>query len=101
MYVVLSGMLGVKLDHLEDSETILNKSLPRDSVGATTMIGRQKRATTVIAIANTRLIRLSHTFFNQLSDRARKLLIDPDTITQRLRNQQLHSGCLHPCHREW
>jgi predicted acylesterase/phospholipase RssA/CRP-like cAMP-binding protein len=92
IYLLTDGTLDVRLTRPDGSETILNKLNSGSIIGDLAILSRQKRTATVYAVSDTRLIRLSRSYFYQLSQAEQDLLINPEKADKRWRRQQLAEG---------
>lgn len=89
MYLLVMGMMGVRLMQSDGSEVLLSKLAPVSMIGELAMISKQSRTATAFAIKNAGLIRLNRAYFNQLSNKEKSLLTDPEIAVKRWQRQQL------------
>uniref|UniRef100_UPI004056F875 cyclic nucleotide-binding domain-containing protein n=1 Tax=Candidatus Electrothrix sp. TaxID=2170559 RepID=UPI004056F875 len=89
MYLLVVGMMGIRLMQSDGSEVLLSKLTPVSMIGELAMISKQPRTATAYAIKNAGLIRLNRACFNQLSNKEKALLTDPEIAVKRWQRQQL------------
>jgi CRP-like cAMP-binding protein len=89
MYLLVVGMMGIRLMQSDGSEVLLSKLAPISIIGELAMISKQPRTATAYAIKNAGLIRLNRAYFNQLSNKEKALLTDPEIAVKRWQRQQL------------
>lgn len=66
MYVLVAGMLGVRVRHPDGTETIIDKLAPGAIVGEMALVSGQPRSATVYALNEVGLIRLSRLQLDEL-----------------------------------
>ncbi len=67
MYVLKSGMLGIRVRHEDGRETVIDQLAPGALVGEMALLSGQPRTATVFAIVDAGLIRLTHETVDQLT----------------------------------
>ena len=66
MYVLTRGRLGVRINHPDGTETVVDELVPEVSVGEMALLTGQARAATVYALDSAELVRLSKAGFDRL-----------------------------------
>lgn len=79
MYVVVAGMLGVRVKQPDGSELVIDKLAPGAKVGELALLSGQPRTATVYAINDAGLIHLTRDDFEQLDPEAQTELTAKDT----------------------
>lgn len=79
VYVLVAGMLGVRIRHEDGSETEIDRLAPGAIVGEMAFLSGRKRSATVYAINECGLIRLTKRTFEQLTPEERREFLDLDT----------------------
>lgn len=67
MYVLRSGMLGVRVRHEDGTETVIDHLAPGGLVGEMALLSGQPRTATVFAVVDSGLIRLTQETVNRLT----------------------------------
>lgn len=90
MYLLLAGVLGVRMKQADGSEAVIDKLAPGATVGEMALLSGRPRTATVFAINDAGLIRLNRSKFESLSREERHNLIDLDrTVAARWQRVQL------------
>lgn len=90
MYVLLAGVLGVRVQHDDGTETVIDRLAPGAIVGEMALLSGQKRTATVFAINDAGVIRLSKAKFEQLAEEDQDALETIDeTVAPRWQRLQL------------
>ncbi|MCP4417956.1 MAG: cyclic nucleotide-binding domain-containing protein [Chloroflexi bacterium] len=79
MYIVVAGVLGVRIKQSDGTESVIDKLAPGATVGELALLSGQSRSATAYAINDAGLIRLSQSKFEQLTKADQKQLVDLDT----------------------
>jgi CRP-like cAMP-binding protein len=88
-YLLMAGMLGVRVKQPDGTETVIDRAAPGTIIGEMALLSGEKRTATVFAVNNAGLIRLSKTKFEQLTAQDESLLIDEETEIERTQRLQL------------
>ncbi len=90
LYLIQSGKLGIVIKDDEDREIVVAERLVNESVGEIALLTGEKRSAKVIALAPARLIRLSKSAFEDLTNEHPPALEHiTGAIIQRLQQSQL------------
>jgi predicted acylesterase/phospholipase RssA/CRP-like cAMP-binding protein len=92
LYIVVAGVLGVRVRHEDGIESVIDKLAPGSVVGEMALLSGQPRSATVFAVSPSGLLRLSKAQFEEMSarDRAGARQIS-DEATPRWQRLQLAS----------
>jgi CRP-like cAMP-binding protein len=80
MYVLIDGVLGVRVRHQDGTETVIDKLESRAIVGEMALLSGQKRSATVFAVNDAALFRLTKSKFEQLTEEDQSALAEIDAI---------------------
>jgi len=79
MYIVLAGVLGVRMKQSDGTDSVIDKLAPGATVGELALLSGQPRSATVFAVNDAGLIRLSQSKFEQLTKEDQRQFVDMDT----------------------
>jgi len=74
VYVLIAGVLGVRVKHPDSTETVIDKLAPGAIVGEMALMSGQKRSATVFAINDAGVICLTRSHFEKLTEEDRAVL---------------------------
>jgi len=88
-YILMAGVLGVRVKQPDGTETVIDRAAPGTIIGEMALLSGEKRTATVYAVNSAGLIRLSKSKFEQLTAQDESVLIDEDTELERHQRLQL------------
>ena len=90
MFIVLAGVLGVRIKQPDGSESVIDKLAAGATVGELALLSGKPRGATVFAINDARLLRLTRSKFEQLSKSDQYELVEMNTtVLARWQRMQL------------
>jgi predicted acylesterase/phospholipase RssA/CRP-like cAMP-binding protein len=90
MYLLVAGVLGVRVKQADDTEVIIDKLAPGAMVGELGLLAGQKRTATVYAVNDVGLIRLTRSMLEKMSTEKQSALAEMEaTVVERWQRLQL------------
>lgn len=88
-YLLIAGVLGVRVNQADGSELVIDKLAPGAVVGELALLSGEKRSATVFAVNQVGLISLSKSRLEQLSAGEQQAIFEEKTVQARIRRLQL------------